>query len=375
MRLEDLGAQTRAHGNANVGPIELLARTSLGLHLLVSGKTGLVLGLACLRRGTDPLKLGVHTLGELGVAVALRLDARGLGLQVGGIVALVGIQVAAVDLADPLGNVIQEVAVVGNGKHGAGIVVEEMLEPQDGLGIQMIGRLVEQQQVGSLKQQLAQGHATTLTAGEHVHGHVGIRQLEGIHGLTELGIDIPAVGGVDLVLQGGHLGHERIHVALGIAHLLADLVKAIDLGDQIAKRHAHVLDNGLILVEWRLLLKDAHGIARGELGVAVRDLLDARHDLEQGRLAHAVGTHDADLRAREEAQGHVVENNLVAMRLTCLIHRVDKLGQFYTPLARVLCFLRQVLSHAAASAPTRVLRAYRKTTGNSSLEERVSVRK
>ena len=102
-------------------------------------------------------------------------------------------------------------------------------------------------------------------------------------------------------MQGGHLGHERIHIALGIAHLLADLVKAIDLGDQVAKRHAHVLDNGLILVERRLLLKDAHGIARGELGVAVGDLLDASHDLEQGRLAHAVGTHDADLRAREEA--------------------------------------------------------------------------
>ena len=102
-------------------------------------------------------------------------------------------------------------------------------------------------------------------------------------------------------MQGGHLCHERIHVALGIAHLLADFVKVIDLGDQVAKRHAHVLDNSLILFERRLLLKDTHGIARGELGVAVRDLLDASHDLEQGRLSHAVRSHDTDLCSREEA--------------------------------------------------------------------------
>ena len=61
-----------------------------------------------------------------------------------------------------------------DGKHGAGVVLEEVLKPQDGLGVQVVGGLVEQQQVGGLEQQLAQGHAAALTAGEHVHRHVGI---------------------------------------------------------------------------------------------------------------------------------------------------------------------------------------------------------
>ena len=50
----------------------------------------------------------------------------------------------AVDLADPLGNVIQEVAIVCDGKHRALVVVQEVLEPQDRLGVQVVRGLVEQ---------------------------------------------------------------------------------------------------------------------------------------------------------------------------------------------------------------------------------------
>ena len=189
----------------------------------------------------------------------------------------------------------------------------------------MVCGLVKQQQVGSLEQQLAQGHATALAAGKHVDRHVGIGQLQGVHGLAELGIDIPAISGVDLVLELAHLGHEGVHVAVRVAHLLADLVEAIDLGNHVAKRHAHVLDDGLVVVERRLLLQDTHGVAGGEPGIAVGDLLDTGHDLEQGRLTHAVRTHDADLGTGIEAQGHVVKNHLVAMGLASLIHLVDKL--------------------------------------------------
>ena len=325
MGLENLVAQTRAHGDADVGPVELLACAGLGLHLLVAGQTGLVLGLTGLRRAAHPLELGLHTLGKLGIAVALSLDTRGLGLQIRGVVALVGIEVTTVDLADPLGNVIQEVTVVRDGQDGTLVVVQEVLEPQDGLGVQVVRGLVEQQQVGSLEQQLAQGHATALAAREHVDRHVGIGQLQGIHGLAEFGIDIPAVGGVNLVLEFAHLGHESVHVAIRVAHLLADLVEAIDLGNHVTKCHAHVLDDGLVLVKRRLLLQDAHGVAGGKSSVAVGNLLDAGHNLEQGRLAHAVGAHDANLGAGIEAQGHVVKDHLVAMGLASLIHLVDEL--------------------------------------------------
>ena len=82
MGLEHLVAQTRAHRDADVGPVELLACAGLGLHLLVASQTGLVLCLASLGRAAYPLELGLHALGELGVTVALCLDTRGLGLQI-----------------------------------------------------------------------------------------------------------------------------------------------------------------------------------------------------------------------------------------------------------------------------------------------------
>ena len=240
---------------------------------------------------------------------------------------------AAVDLADPLGNVIQEVAIVCDGKHRALIVMQEVLEPQDRLGVQVVRGLVEQQQVGSLEQQLAQGNTTALAAGKHVDRHVGIGQLQGVHGLAELGIDIPAVGGIDLVLELAHLGHEGVHVAVRVAHLLADLVEAIDLGNHVAKCHAHVLDDGLVVIERRLLLQDAHGVAGSEPGIAVGDLLDTGHDLEQGRLAHTVGAHDADLGTGVEAQGHVVKDYLVAMGLASLIHLINELRHSHFSLS------------------------------------------
>ena len=53
--------------------------------------------------------------------------------------------------------------------------------------------------------------------------------------------------------------------------------------------------------------------------------LDAGHDLEQRGLAHAVGAHDADLGAGEEAHGHVVQDDLAVERLADLLHLVDEL--------------------------------------------------
>ena len=60
-----------------------------------------------------------------------------------------------VELEDPLRDVVQEVAVVRDGDDGAGVFLEEALEPLDRLGVEVVGRLVEEQQVGVLQQQPA----------------------------------------------------------------------------------------------------------------------------------------------------------------------------------------------------------------------------
>ena len=52
---------------------------------------------------------------------------------------------------------------MGDRQDGAGVAREVLLEPQHRLGVQMVGRLVEQQQVGCGQQQPAQRHPTAFT--------------------------------------------------------------------------------------------------------------------------------------------------------------------------------------------------------------------
>ncbi len=212
-----------------------------------------------------------------------------------------------------------------DGEDGALVVLEELLEPEDTLGVQMVGGLVEQQQVGRFEQKLAEGHATALAAREMVDRLVGVGALQGVHGLGELAVQVPAVGGIDLGLELAHLGHQRVEVGLGVGHLLADHVEAVDLGEQVAEGQLDVLLDRLGVVQRRLLLQDAHAEARGQARLAGGDVLHAGHDLEQGGLAHAVGSHDADLGAGIEAHRDVVEDDLALERLADLVHLVDEL--------------------------------------------------
>ena len=67
---------------------------------------------------------------------------------------------------DVLNYRIQEVAVVGDQQQGAGVVAQPVFQPEDGVQIQVVGRFVEQQQVGRAHQRLRQVQAHPPAAGE-----------------------------------------------------------------------------------------------------------------------------------------------------------------------------------------------------------------
>ena len=71
------------------------------------------------------------------------------------IVALVGNAAAAIELENPAGDVIEEIAVVGDDQNRAGIVAQMALEPGHRLGIEMVGRLVEEKEIRLRQQKLA----------------------------------------------------------------------------------------------------------------------------------------------------------------------------------------------------------------------------
>ena len=178
---------------------------------------------------------------------------------------------------------------MGDGEHGAGVGGEVLLEPRHGLGVEVVGRLVEEQEVGLAQEQLAQGDAATLTTGEHRDVGVRRRAAQGVHRLLELGVQIPRVGVVDLLLKGAHLGHQLVEVGVGLGHLGGDLVEPVDLGLDLAEALLDIAEHGLGLVQRGLLEQDADAVTRGEARLSVRGLVEPRHDLEDlARLGHGV---------------------------------------------------------------------------------------
>ena len=119
-------------------------------------------------------------------------------LEPGRVVALPRDAGAAVELEDPAGHVVEEVAVVGHGDHRARILLEVPLEPGDRLGVEVVGRLVEEQHVGRLQQQAAERHAPPLAAGERRHVGVARRQAQRVHGDLERGGRAPSASAASI---------------------------------------------------------------------------------------------------------------------------------------------------------------------------------
>ncbi len=162
-----------------------------------------------------------------------------------------------------------------------GYLLEVLLEPVDALGVEVVGGLVEQQDVGLLEQQAAEGHTAALAAGEGADVLVVGRALQGVHGALELAVDVPGVGGVEFVLELGLACEQGVEVGVGVGESLVDLV---ELGEQVhdgLHALAHDLDDGLLRVELGVLLEIAHGVAGREHHFALIVLVDAGYDLEQ----------------------------------------------------------------------------------------------
>ena len=211
---------------------------------------------------------------------------------------------------------------MGDDKDRARIGAQMALEPVDGLGVEMVGRLVEQKQIGLLEKQAAERDAAPFAAGEL--GHVGIvrRAAERVHRLFDLALEIPQALGLDLVLEGRHF----VGGLVGIVH--GELVVAVE--DRLLLFHA---EHGVALhvergVKVRLLRKVANLRALGDEAFADEFGVQPSHDAHQRRLARAVHAEDTDFRVRVEGEVDVVEDLLAGrIGLGETSHVIDELAR------------------------------------------------
>src|SRR5690606_16214327 len=120
LELHDLAAQALTRRDEDlVGLLALLVVDRL--QLLDAGQSRLALGAAALGVAARPLQLLLDRLLARLLGGFLALEAVFLLLEPLGVVALPRNAAAAVELEDPLGGVVEEVAVMGDRHHGAGV--------------------------------------------------------------------------------------------------------------------------------------------------------------------------------------------------------------------------------------------------------------
>ncbi len=181
-------AQARPHRNMNFRKVNVFEALSFRNHALVCFQTRLAFGVTCAGGRANPLQLRAHALCQLCLLLALRFHARRLCFQIRGVIAFVGVQVAAVNFANPFRNVVQKVAVVRYRQHRTLIIFQELFQPQNAFCVQVVGGLVQKQQVRGLQKQTAQRHAASLATRKHTHGRIGVGALQRVHGLGKLAV-------------------------------------------------------------------------------------------------------------------------------------------------------------------------------------------
>ena len=186
--------------------------------------------------------------------------------------------------------------------------VELLLQPLHRLGVEVVGGLVEHQQVGPGEQRAGDGHALLLAAGELVDGPLPERGVDAQAVEQLLGLEgrVPAAQPLDALGEVRQLGHQPFVVLAGL-EALGERVVGVerlaqrDLGDgELGGGRGAGREDGL-------LRQPGDARAALELQGDGVGLLVAGQDLHQRRLAAAVDADQADALALLDDQLELVE--------------------------------------------------------------------
>ena len=138
--------------------LQLTTLAALHAHRLKGAHPPFVAGAAGLDALTHPhLFLGKLAV-KLGVFQLLDPQPLLLPLQVLIVIAGPGGDGAPIEIDDPGRQLVNELPIVGDEDDGAAKILEELFQPVDGVDVQVVGRLVQQQQIGVAGERTGQGH-------------------------------------------------------------------------------------------------------------------------------------------------------------------------------------------------------------------------
>ena len=236
-----------------------------------------------------------HALGQDHLRGALALEGR--------IVARIALELAVVDMHDDVDHAVEEVAIMRDHHQRAGIALQPVFQPDDCVQVQMVGRLVQQQQVGRAHQRLRQVQAHAPAAGKAGDRLAHLLLAEAQAGQQLLAARTHGVG-VGVGQRAMQVGD-----AVAVVCTFGLAFKLRELGFQPAQTGVavdRIIERGA--VQRRGFLRDIGDPPGGrEAGVAQVGMQLAAQDAKQAGLAGAIGTDQADFFAGVEGEVDVLE--------------------------------------------------------------------
>ena len=241
---------------------------------------------------------------KLLLEAALALD------DVKAVVAGVELRAPVHDLDAALGHHVEEIAVVADGQHRAAEVEDIVLQPLRGAQVEVVRRLVEQQDVRVLQYQPRQVDARLFPAGEEVElplAHL-LRDVEAVGHAVAFAVHVIAAQAAEIVAQAVVLV-EQLRRAVAL-HLPLELGDARGHAAQSAVRLAqHVLRGPAGGVARYLRYQpDAPAAVDGDVATVLAYL--AGEQAEERGLATAVGPEDAHALAGVYVKAESVQHGM-----------------------------------------------------------------
>jgi len=193
-----------------------------------------------------------------------------------------------------------------------------LFEPVDGFRVEVVGRFIEQQHVGFLKQQTTESHTTTLTTAEVFRELVAFRTAQCIHCALQLVVEVPRIGGVDDVLQFRLPSEELIHlvsilVVFRQCELLIDVLVFVERIHNVLHSLLHDFPYGLRRVEVRVLRQVAYGIPWGKHHLSLVLRVESSNDFHQCGFSSTIQTDDTNFCSIEEREVDVFQHLLLVL--------------------------------------------------------------
>ena len=243
---------------------------------------------------------------ELGVLHRLVLQHLFLAHLIGAEISGKGLQNPSVEFDDARRHAVEEAPVVGDEDQRHAGREQQLFEPFDGADVKVVGRLVEQQDVGRHRQRLRQGQAFLLSARQRADLGVGIERKTLDHPFG-LRLERPGIARFQLALQPMQAFEQGLLTVRGYGHRMRNLVVFGQQRRHLAHPGDNRLENAEFGIERRFLRHVAESQSRLPPHRAVVERPLPRHCAQQGGFAASVAADQRDAFARFELEIRVIK--------------------------------------------------------------------